>query len=140
MEKALCIVQSGNFSLPFARNTRFFLTLYYENLVVLLEANLWKCGVSLKIRYPGISTLNPIYIQPLIICQNDYLNFPTSLRPQRFLIHINWNLAVILCFNWDFLYLPVFLCIRWCFVLWCQFFVESEKSHLFLVCSAIFAF
>lgn len=89
---------SANFkvvpSLSFARNTRrFFLIFYYENLVMLLEANLWKCGVSLNTRHLGISTHSPIYTQPLAICQNDYLNFLVSLWLQRFMIPINWNWA-----------------------------------------------
>ena len=121
-------------SLPSIRNTkRLFFTLYHENLMMLLEAYLWKCGIYIKIRYSRVFTLNLICIHPPAICLNDCLSFPTSWWLQKYLIHIGWNLAVFLHFSWDSLCLPVFQISGWRFVL-PLIFDESEESHLFSVC------
>ena len=105
----LCTYFKKVYCSPFIRNTRrLFFTLYHENLMVLLEAYLWKCQIYIKIRYSRVFTLNLICIHPLAICQNDCWSFPTSWWLQKYLIHIGWNLAVFLHFNWESLYLPVF--------------------------------
>lgn len=108
MENALYIFQKGIlFSLYQKHQETFLYSLSWE-LDGAPGSYLWKCRIHIKIRYSRVFILNLICIHPPAICQNDCWSFPTSWWLQKYLIHIGWNLAVFLHFNWESLYLPVF--------------------------------